>query len=236
MGYGVHMDAMTHPPSLTPPMSDYTPPTEPYLSVLYSDLNIAVVDKPAGLLSVPGKDEAHWDCLEYRAEKELKDTRIVHRLDMDTSGIMVLARDHFSHKGLGRQFEKRKVEKSYIARVSGVMEQDRGEVDLPLICDWPSRPKQMVCFERGKPAQTSWQVLSRNATSTLVRLTPRTGRSHQLRVHMLSLGHVILGDRFYATGDALSASDRLMLHAERLRLIHPVNSEWMDFVSPCPFD
>ncbi|WP_373236855.1 pseudouridine synthase [Cohaesibacter celericrescens] len=224
-----------HPPSLTPPMIDYAPPLEPYLSVLHQDLNIAIVDKPSGLLSVPGKAEEHWDCLEYRAQRVLGDSRIVHRLDMDTSGLMVLARDHFSHKGLGRQFEKRKIEKSYVARVWGVMAQDEGSVDLPLICDWPSRPKQKVCFERGKSAQTHWQVLDRDERSTLVRLTPHTGRSHQLRVHMLSLGHVIMGDRFYATGDALQSSDRLLLHAERLRLIHPVNSDWIEFESPCPF-
>ncbi|WP_319530051.1 RluA family pseudouridine synthase [uncultured Cohaesibacter sp.] len=226
---------MTHPPSLTPPLVDYCPPQEPYLSVLYADEHIAIIDKPSGLLSVPGKDEAHWDCVEFRAQKVLGDARIVHRLDMDTSGIMVLALNDASHRNLGRQFEKRKVQKSYIARVWGVMAEDAGHVDLPLICDWPNRPKQMVSFEHGKKATTDWEVLARDERSTLVRLTPHTGRSHQLRVHMQSLGHVIMGDRFYAEGDALASADRLLLHAERLGLIHPAIGAWMDFVSPCPF-
>ncbi|TLP48193.1 RluA family pseudouridine synthase [Cohaesibacter sp. CAU 1516] len=229
------MSETAHPPSLTPPLVNYLPPQEPYLSVLYADDHIALVDKPTGLLSVPGKDPDHWDCLEYRAQQQLGDARIVHRLDMDTSGIMVLAMNADSHRNLGRQFEKRKTQKSYVARVWGHLAEEAGNVDLPLICDWPNRPKQMVCFERGKPAKTDWQLLSRDATSSLVRLIPHTGRSHQLRVHMLSLGHVILGDRFYAQGEALASADRLMLHAERLGLIHPARGEWMDFESPCPF-
>ena len=226
---------MSHPPSLTPPLIDYAPPQEPYLSVLYEDTHLAILDKPSGLLSVPGKAEEHWDCLEYRARQQLGDTRIVHRLDMDTSGLMVLARDDATHRNLGRQFEKRKVKKHYVARVWGVPEQRSGSIDLPLICDWPNRPKQMVCFERGKPAQTDWERLDDDGQSALVRLVPHTGRSHQLRVHMLSLGHVILGDRFYADGAALAIAPRLMLHAEGLGLIHPATGEWMDFVSPCPF-
>ena len=231
----VHMGRMKHPPSLTPPLVDYAPPQKPYLSILYEDEHLVVVDKPAGLLSVPGKAEEHWDCLEYRARQRLGDVRIVHRLDMDTSGVMVLARNDASHRNLGRQFEKRKVQKHYVARVWGVMEEVAGRVDLPLVCDWPNRPKQMVCFERGKQAQTDWEMVGHDEVSSLVRLTPHTGRSHQLRVHMLSLGHVILGDRFYANGPALEASNRLMLHAEGLGFIHPALGEWMDFASPCPF-
>ncbi|WP_321974574.1 RluA family pseudouridine synthase [uncultured Cohaesibacter sp.] len=231
----MHMKRMTHPASLTPPLLAYNPPSEPYLNVLFEDSHIAVIEKPAGLLSVPGKAEEHWDCLDYRARQRFGDTRIVHRLDMDTSGLMVLARDAISLKGLGRQFEKRKVEKHYIARVWGHVDQEQGCIDLPLICDWPNRPKQMVCFERGKAARTDWLVLDRDAVSTLVRLTPHTGRSHQLRVHMLSIGHVILGDRFYAEGEALTSVDRLMLHAERLSFIHPVKGEWVEFESPRPF-
>ncbi len=231
----MHMRAMSHPPSLTPPLVNYHPPKEPYLEVLYEDAHFVIINKPSGLLSVPGKAEEHWDCLDHRARQHFGDTRIVHRLDMDTSGIMVLARTDDCHRNLGRQFEKRKVAKSYVARVWGTMAEEQGTVDLPLICDWPNRPKQMVCFERGKKAVTDWQVIDRDAVSTLVRLFPHTGRSHQLRVHMLSLGHVIMGDRFYAEGEALEAADRLMLHAETLRFIHPDKGEWMDFVSPCPF-
>nr|WP_321460668.1 RluA family pseudouridine synthase [uncultured Cohaesibacter sp.] len=226
---------MSHPPSLTPPLVNYRPPMEPYLDVLFADAHFVIVDKPSGLLSVPGKAEEHRDCLEYRARERFGDTRIVHRLDMDTSGIMVLARTDECHRNLGRQFEKRKVEKSYMARVWGAMEADAGQVDLPLICDWPNRPKQMVSHEHGKRAVTDWQVVARDDVSTLVRLTPHTGRSHQLRVHMLSLGHVIMGDRFYAEGEALAAADRLMLHAESLRFIHPDRGEWVEFISPCPF-
>lgn len=224
-----------HPPSLTPPLIDYAPPQEPFLDVLHADEHVLVVDKPAGLLSVPGKAGEHWDCLEYRARQRFDDARIVHRLDMDTSGLMVLALNAASHRNLGRQFEKRKTRKVYIARVRGRIEQDQGEIDLPLRCDWPSRPKQMVCFEHGRSARTEWHVVSRDASSTLVRLTPHTGRSHQLRVHMLSLGHVILGDRFYAEGEALTASERLALHAAELSFIHPASGEWMVFSSPCPF-
>lgn len=224
-----------HPPSLTPPLIDYAPPQEPYLDVLFADDQVLVVDKPAGLLSVPGKAEEHWDCLEYRVRQRFEDARIVHRLDMDTSGLMVLALTPDSHRNLGRQFEKRKTRKVYIARVWGTVEGEEGEIDLPLRCDWPSRPKQMVCFEHGRAAQTGWQVIRRDERSTLVQLTPHTGRSHQLRVHMLSLGHAIVGDRFYAQGEALAASARLALHAAELSFIHPKTGEWMDFSSPCPF-
>ncbi|MCT4654491.1 MAG: RluA family pseudouridine synthase [Cohaesibacter sp.] len=227
--------ATNHAPSLTPPLTDYHPQTEPYLSVLHEDEHLLVFDKPSGLLSVPGKAEEHWDCLEYRANERFGTARIVHRLDMDTSGVMVLARTADALRNLGRQFEKRKTSKTYIARVWGQLEGEEGHVDLPLICDWPSRPKQMVCHERGKPAQTDWKVLKRDAISTRVELIPRTGRSHQLRVHMLSLGCVILGDRFYASGEALTASDRLCLHAQSLGFIHPDKGEWMEFTSPCPF-
>ena len=227
---------MPHPPSLTPPLVDYMPPSDPYLSVLYEDEALLIIDKPSGLLSVPGKAQEHWDCVEHRARARFDEAFIVHRLDMDTSGLMVLARTAASLRNLGRQFEKRKVEKSYIARVWGPVEGESGHVDLPLICDWPRRPKQKVCFEQGKVAVTDWQVIRRDARSTLVRLCPHTGRSHQLRVHMLSLGHAIVGDRFYAEGEALASGARLMLHANSLRLIHPVRGEWMTFESPCPFE
>ncbi|SNZ20999.1 tRNA pseudouridine32 synthase / 23S rRNA pseudouridine746 synthase [Cohaesibacter gelatinilyticus] len=236
----LHMGAMRYPktdhaPSLTPPLVDYAPPMDPYLNVVHEDEHILVFDKPTGLLSVPGKAAEHQDCLEHRAVECYGDARIVHRLDMDTSGVMVLARTADALRNLGRQFQKRKTSKQYVARVWGQLKDDEGHVDLPLICDWPSRPKQMVCFERGKPAQTDWKVIGRDEKSTLVRLSPITGRSHQLRVHMLSLGHVILGDRFYAKDEALTASDRLCLHAEYLGLIHPATGEWMDFSSPISF-
>lgn len=213
----------------------YAPPLEPYLPVLHVDNDLLVVDKPSGLLSVPGKAEAHADCVESRARDRFPEARIVHRLDMDTSGVMVLAMNPTAHRHLGLQFERRKTAKTYLAEIWGHPEDDSGEVDLPLICDWPNRPRQMVSFEHGKPALTRWQVIERRARSTRVRLFPHTGRSHQLRVHMLSLGHPIVGDRFYAQGEALAASARLALHAESLELHHPTGGERVRFASDVPF-
>ncbi|WP_299482832.1 bifunctional tRNA pseudouridine(32) synthase/23S rRNA pseudouridine(746) synthase RluA [uncultured Roseibium sp.] len=213
----------------------YDPPQEPFLSVLHTDSDLLIVNKPSGLLSVPGKASEHSDCLEARAQNTYCEARIVHRLDMDTSGVMVLAMNAGAHRHLGLQFERRKTRKTYVADVWGHLESDTGEVDLPLICDWPNRPKQMVCHENGKAALTKWQVISRFDQTTRVRLFPHTGRSHQLRVHMLALGHPILGDRFYAEGEALAASVRLALHAESLELHHPTGGERVTFHSPCPF-
>jgi tRNA pseudouridine32 synthase/23S rRNA pseudouridine746 synthase len=213
----------------------YAPPMEPFLQVLHADDDLLVVDKPSGLLSVPGKAAEHADCVESRALSRFPGARIVHRLDMDTSGVMVLALNPSAHRHLGLQFERRKMRKAYVADVWGVMAEDEGEVDLPLICDWPNRPKQMVSREFGKPAMTRWQVVSRGGDRTRVRLYPHTGRSHQLRVHMLALGHPILGDRFYAEGVALSASARLALHAESLELHHPQGGERVRFAAACPF-
>lgn len=213
----------------------YNPPLEPYLSVLHVDEDLLIVDKPSGLLSVPGKALEHSDCIESRVQKTYPNARIVHRLDMDTSGVMVLAINAAAHRHLGLQFERRKMEKTYLAEVWGQVSGDEGEVDLPLICDWPNRPKQMVCFENGKPALTKWQVLDRGDQTTRLRLFPHTGRSHQLRVHMLAIGHPIIGDRFYADGEALAASSRLALHAESLTLHHPVGGERVRFEAKCPF-
>ena len=213
----------------------YAPPMEPFLSVLHADDELIVLDKPSGLLSVPGKSREHSDCIESRAQRTYPDARIVHRLDMDTSGVMVLAMNAKAHRHLGLQFERRKTGKTYIAEIWGHLAEETGEVDLPLVCDWPNRPKQIVSFENGKPAQTRWQVLERGARTTRVRLFPHTGRSHQLRVHMLSLGHPIIGDRFYSDGEALNASGRLALHAESLELHHPTGGERVTFYADCPF-
>jgi len=213
----------------------YNPPAEPRLSVIYRDDDLLVLDKPSGLLTVPGKAPEHGDCLEKRARETCPQSRIVHRLDMDTSGIVVLAMNAKAHRHLGLQFERRHIKKTYIARVWGLVEKDNGNIDLPLICDWPNRPRQMVDHERGKPSQTDWQVLARQDNSTRVKLTPLTGRSHQLRVHMLSLGHVILGDNIYADALALAAADRLQLHAQSLSLFHPADGRTCEFESKCPF-
>ncbi|MEO0372256.1 MAG: pseudouridine synthase, partial [Pseudomonadota bacterium] len=198
-------------------MSDaYDPPQDP-LEVLHDDHEILIVAKPAGLLSVPGKGAHLADCLLTRVQDVFPTALLVHRLDRDTSGVMVFALTPHAQRHLGLQFEKRQVKKTYVARVWGRVGPKTGEVDLPLIVDWPNRPRQMVCHETGKPAQTSWRVLKATDTESRVRLMPKTGRSHQLRVHMQALGHPILGDPFYAEGEAL-AFGRLMLHSEELRL------------------
>jgi len=210
----------------------YDPPQEP-LSYIYTDDDIIIVEKPSGLLSVPGKTEP--DCLEARIRKAYPESLTIHRLDMATSGIMVFARNTNAQRHIGLQFEKRMTEKTYIARVSGDVQSDQGRVDLPLITDWPNRPKQMICHDRGKTSLTSWQVLEREDKTTRLALFPKTGRSHQLRVHMLAIGHPILGDRLYADDNAFMAAERLQLHAHKLKLRKPTDGEWIEFSSPCPF-
>ncbi|MEP3231587.1 MAG: RluA family pseudouridine synthase [Hyphomicrobiales bacterium] len=228
------MNEKTAISSTAPAPLVYRPPTGP-LCYVHVDEQLLVLDKPSGLLTVPGKADHHKDCLESRVQAEHPKARIVHRLDMDTSGLIVLALDADTHRHLGLQFERRHVDKRYVADVWGQLENETGEVDLPLICDWPNRPKQMVDFEQGKSAQTSWKVLARDENKTRVQLFPKTGRSHQLRVHMLSLGHPILGDNLYAHEQALNASDRLSLHAEMLEFHHPIGGARIKFESECPF-
>ncbi len=212
---------------------DYRPPDVP-LAILYEDDQIIVADKPAGLLSVPGKLAGREDCLITRLQAARWDALLVHRLDCDTSGVMIFARNKRAQGFLGQEFEQRRAQKTYIARVAGQMSGDSGRVDLPLCADWPNRPRQMVSHEHGRPAVTDWQVICREATETRVRLTPLTGRSHQLRVHMLALGHPILGDPIYATGPARDFP-RLMLHAETLSLHHPATGQRVSFSAICPF-
>ncbi|WP_340609024.1 bifunctional tRNA pseudouridine(32) synthase/23S rRNA pseudouridine(746) synthase RluA [Xenorhabdus bharatensis] len=207
----------------------YNPPTDPWLHVLYQDEHIMVVNKPSGLLSVPGKAEEHKDSIMTRVQAEFPSAESVHRLDMATSGIMVVALTKAAERELKRQFREREPKKVYIARVWGKLEPEEGLVDLPLICDWPNRPKQKVCFETGKSAQTEYQVIEYEAQATRVRLAPITGRSHQLRVHMLALGYPILGDRFYAHQQAKELAPRLQLHAQELSITHPAYGSPMHF-------
>ena len=197
-------------------MRPYRPPHPPYLPIAHMDDEVVVIDKPSGLLSVPGKTPDLDDCVEARAKRWLPSAHIVHRLDMDTSGLIILARSKRGQADLSGQFERREIGKTYMAVVWGGPEADEGVVDLPLIADWPRRPLQKVCHETGKKAVTHWDVVRRGPRATLMRLRPETGRSHQLRVHMLSLGCPILGDPFYAEGEALAASSRLELYATRL--------------------
>ncbi|MDD1793883.1 bifunctional tRNA pseudouridine(32) synthase/23S rRNA pseudouridine(746) synthase RluA [Enterovibrio sp. ZSDZ42] len=218
-------------------MSDfiYNPPTEPWLDVIYQDDDIIALNKPSGLLTNPGRDPAHYDSAWSRIKKEFPNAELVHRLDMSTSGLIVFAKHKEAERHLKAQFRERITHKLYYARVWGNVENDEGRVDLPLICDWPNRPKQMVCFENGKPSVTDYEVIKREKKTTLMRLLPITGRSHQLRVHMLALEHPIVGDEFYAYPQAYKYSPRLQLHAGELCFLHPGTGEPMHLSAPCDF-
>jgi tRNA pseudouridine32 synthase/23S rRNA pseudouridine746 synthase len=218
-------------PSLIPDFA-YDPPDTP-LQFLHEDAAILVMDKPAGLLTVPGKLEGRQDSLITRLQAARWDALTVHRLDCDTSGVIVFARTKQAQGFLGQEFEQRRAQKTYIARVHGVMAQDSGTVDLPLGSDWEYRPRQKVTPD-GRPALTDWQVIDRSTDETRVRLTPHTGRSHQLRVHMLALGHPIVGDKIYAP-DRSGQYPRLMLHAQTLSLHHPATKARVSFSAPPPF-
>ncbi|MGI5308042.1 bifunctional tRNA pseudouridine(32) synthase/23S rRNA pseudouridine(746) synthase RluA [Rheinheimera sp. WS51] len=213
----------------------YSPPTEPYLDIIYQDQQLVVFNKPSGLLTVPGKAIEHKDSLEYRARLVWPEIRLVHRLDMSTSGIVIMALTADSQRQLNWQFQLRETQKHYIANVWGQLAANSGSIDLPLICDWPNRPKQKVCYQHGKPSLTHYQVISQNQDSSRILLTPITGRSHQLRVHMQWLGHPILGDKFYAHQAAFTKANRLQLHAEALTIRHPSSNKKMQFTCPCPF-
>jgi tRNA pseudouridine32 synthase/23S rRNA pseudouridine746 synthase len=206
---------------------------EPYLEIVSQDDDILVLNKPSGLLSVPGKE--HADCLQARVQRVFPTATVVHRLDMATSGLMVMALNKPAHRHISKQFELRETAKTYQAIVFNRVQQESGEINLPLICDWPNRPKQMVDHEQGKKALTHWRVLERNTHSTRLELKPVTGRSHQLRVHMLSMQHPILGDSLYAHDQALAMSNRLNLHAMFLSFRHPVSEQTLYFESEVPF-
>ena len=195
---------------------------------LYIDEHLLVLDKPPGLLSVPGRTEP--DCLSARAQALWPDALVVHRLDQATSGLFVMARGIESQRRLGLAFEKRRVHKTYVAVVEGRMAEDAGKIDLPLVVDWPNRPRQQVDPVNGRAALTFWRVLERGGERTRVELQPVTGRSHQLRVHLQAIGHPIVGDDLYGI-----AGPRLLLHATALTLPHPVDARPLQFHSPAPF-
>lgn len=218
-----------------PPEFTYAPPPDEGLNIIHVDDDVLVLSKPANLLSVPGNKEGHADCLETRALKEFQSARVVHRLDRGTSGIFIMALNANAHRHLGLQFEKRQTQKTYIAEVIGLVKEDEGHIDLPMRTDWYNRPKQMVDTYFGREAITDWKVISRGENTTRLELYPKTGRSHQLRVHLQELGHPILGDSFYAPPHAVAMSERLLLHAERLEVHHPKNGERVHFTAPCPF-
>lgn len=209
----------------------YHPPAGP-LRLHHVDAAMVIADKPPGLLSVPGRGPEKADCTEARVAALCPGARHVHRLDMETSGLIVFARTAAAHRALSAAFAARGVAKRYVALVSGSVAGEAGRVEAPLMTDWPNRPRQRVDTEAGKPACTDWQVLARGPGWTRLSLIPVTGRSHQLRVHLAHIGHPILGDRLY--GDP-GAAPRLMLHAERLALAHPDSGVTITVEAPAPF-
>ena len=212
--------------------SEYNPPQDP-LEVIHEDAELLLVNKPHGLLSVPGKGEHLADCLIARVQKAFPTALLVHRLDRDTSGVMVFALTKAAQRHLGLQFEKRHTKKTYVALVHGAVDEKSGSIDLPLIVDWPNRPLQHVNFETGKPALTEWRRGPVKDNTTRMRLFPKTGRSHQLRVHMKELGHPIVGDPFYS--ENWQDHPRMMLHAESLKLRHPEGGRGVEFKAKAPF-
>lgn len=204
----------------------------PGLALVHEDSAVLVFDKPSGLLSVPAKPPGPQDCLEARVRAAFPEALLVHRLDRDTSGVIVFARSRVAQRHLGWQFERRQVVKGYVARVTGHPAAAGGRVEAPLRCDWENRPRQVVCPERGRAAVTDWRVLAWEENGVRLELRPLTGRSHQLRVHCAHLGHPILGDPLY--GDA-AAAPRLQLHAERIGFRHPEGGAAVVFECPCPF-
>jgi tRNA pseudouridine32 synthase/23S rRNA pseudouridine746 synthase len=209
------------------------------LDLVYADDGIVVLNKPSGLLAVPGKTSDL--CLSLQVQAQFADALIVHRLDMATSGLMVMARGIAAQRVLNERFATRRVHKRYVAVAHGDCraketdtQQEWQTIDLPIIVDWPNRPLRKIDFETGKPSSTRWRCVTydANRNASRLELEPLTGRSHQLRVHLQAIGHPILGDALYAPPDVAAASPRLLLHATELAFAHPINGEWISFASP----
>jgi tRNA pseudouridine32 synthase/23S rRNA pseudouridine746 synthase len=211
------------------------PHSQESIAVLYEDEDLLLVRKPDLLLSIPGRHPLNRDCLITRLQRDYPTASIVHRLDLDTSGIMIIPLNKPVHAHISRQFQQRRVLKRYEAIVYGVLEPDSGEVDLPIACDWEHRPRQIICHERGRQALTRFEVIKRYADRTRLLLKPVTGRSHQLRIHMRELGHPILGCDMYAHPEALAMAPRLMLHATEIGFEHPTSGEWLQGRCPAGF-
>lgn len=211
------------------------PHSKEEIIILHEDNDLLLVRKPDLLLSIPGRHPLNKDCLITRLRENYPSASMVHRLDLDTSGIMVIPLNKSTHAHISRQFQERKVEKSYIAIAYGQIPDDEGEIDLPIAVDWENRPKQVICALRGKNALTRYQVLSREEDRSRVLLRPVTGRSHQLRIHLRELGHPILGCDMYAHEEALNMAPRLMLHATKLGFEHPATGQWLSGESPADF-
>jgi tRNA pseudouridine32 synthase / 23S rRNA pseudouridine746 synthase len=209
--------------------------------LIYEDSALLVFNKPSGLLSVPGKGPDKADCLRTRVQQTYPEALTVHRLDMSTSGILLMARSAALHRSLSIAFANREVAKRYVAVVDGrVLEHPSQEwqlIDLPIATDWVNRPLQKIDPQEGKPSQTRYKVLSYDdaTDTTRLELAPITGRTHQLRVHLQAIGHSILGDHLYASPETMAKSARLMLHASMLQLAHPVSGVMLSFESPPPF-
>ena len=204
------------------------------VSVLHDDAACVVVDKPSGLLSVPGRGEHLQDCMASRVQAMFADALVVHRLDMATSGLMLFARGAEAQRRLSRAFAQREVHKRYVAVVHGRVEPAQGEIDLPLIADWPRRPLQKVDPDHGRPSLTRYRTILVEGDRTRLELEPVTGRAHQLRVHLLAIGHAIVGDALYAP-ELISGTDRLLLHATQLRFVHPTSGAPMAIDAAVPF-
>ncbi len=202
--------------------------------IVHADTGLVVVNKPAGLLSVPGRGADKQDCAWSRVQAGWPDALVVHRLDMATSGLLLFARGGALQRSLSIAFAQRDVHKRYVALVDGTPDADAGQIDLPLAADWPNRPRQRVDMVRGKPSSTRWLVLDRDPSGrTRMAFEPVTGRSHQLRVHAAAMGWPIAGDALY--GPASPTAPRLMLHASELSLAHPATGQQLHWVSPAPF-
>ncbi len=211
------------------------------LAFVHCSEALLVIDKPSGLPAVPGRGAHLQDCVASRVQAEFSDALVVHRLDMATSGLMLMARGVAAQRALGNAFARREVDKRYVAVVSGLLASPAGdgwgEIALPLAADWPERPRQKVDVHGGKPSLTRYRVLGRDLPNGLsrVELQPLTGRSHQLRVHLLAIGHPIVGDTLYAPPEVQAQSARLLLHASALALAHPLSGERIGFCSVPPF-
>lgn len=214
------------------------------LDMVFADDHLLVLNKPSGLLSVPGRGEDKQDCLIVRAQSQWPDALTVHRLDMATSGLVVIARGPQVQRTLSQAFALREVHKTYEAVVNGILQSEDSsradawhDIQIPLLIDWPNRPKSKIDWDHGKPSHTQWRVKSGPAceSATRVEMKPLTGRTHQLRLHMMAIGHAILGDSLYATSEILAKSPRLLLHARELQFRHPITAEWMAFESTVPF-
>ncbi|MEL7480838.1 MAG: RluA family pseudouridine synthase [Pseudomonadota bacterium] len=213
----------------------YRPPPPQPIPVLYEDEDLLIVNKPAGLLSVPGRGPEKADCLQSRIGAQCGDVWVVHRLDMETSGLMVFARSPTLQRAMSALFEGRQIQKVYGAVVAGVLAHMSGTISLPLRADWPRRPLQRVDTVTGKASITRWARVSIGDDTTRLALYPVTGRTHQLRVHLEALGHPILGDSLYGDSASRAAADRLLLHAMRLDFVHPISQVPVTVQSDPPF-